>query len=467
MSRSIPALVLLAVLALVASAVAEARQQGRMPLDGAAPRGQFGLSRVTTRSGKDASIQDFFVSSDCALCHPRQWSELKGSMHSVSHHDPLYRHFAEMARREAGEEVYAYCSGCHSPAGVVSGLIPDTPEAQLPAEATAGVTCDVCHTITELTGTHGPWGEPGNASFTLDPGRHKYGPLETIERNPAHTAERKDFYQSAEFCASCHTIIHPTNGLRIEHTYDEWRQSVYAEKGIVCQDCHMRTVEEAREVARTLRKVEPLGTSARKGGEHAIARHFFVGGNADADVLADSSEHGAMAVERLKSAATLAIHAPQAVAPGSDLVFDVAVTNVGAGHSIPTSLTELREMWLHVKVLDAAGAVVFESGALDDHGEIPEGTARYGAALHDAQGDYTYKPWEATGFLWKRQVPPKGTSTDRFVAPLPAEVRGPFTIDARLDYRIAPPHVLHEVLGEEAFEAEIVEMAGARAEVGG
>jgi hypothetical protein len=456
------ALALAALLSSLAVAAASATGQEDEP-----PQGPFGLSRIATRSGTPASIQDFFMSSDCALCHPRQWAELDGAMHSVAHVDPLYRSFAEMARREAGEEVYTYCSGCHSPAGVVTGLIPRVPEESLPAEAKAGVTCDVCHTITELESTHGPWGEPGNASFTMEPGRHKLGPLAEVERNPAHTGERREFFESSEFCASCHTIIHPINGLRIEHTYDEWRKSVYAERGINCQDCHMRSVEDAITVAETLEPVEVRGTAARKGVERSIAPHYFVGGNADADQLLGSRKHAGMAEARLRSAATLEIRAPEAAAPGSELAFEIAVNNVGAGHSLPTSLTELREMWVHVRVLDAAGAVVFESGALDDHGEIPEGTMRFGAALHDADGEYTFKPWEGAGFLWKRQVPAKGTEADPFSASLPAEASAPFTIEARLHYRTAPPHVVEAVMGEEAYEPKIVEMASARVEVGG
>lgn len=425
--------------------------------------GRFGLSRIDTHDGARASIDGFYVSADCALCHPRQWSELDGSLHSVSHHDPLYRAFAELARKEAGPEVYAYCSGCHSPAGVVAGLIPDVPEERLPVEAKAGVTCDVCHQVEALSGTDGPWGEPGNASLVLHPGRTKFGPLETIARNPAHSGERRDFFQSSEFCASCHTVIHPLNGLRIEHTYDEWKRSVYAEKGIQCQDCHMRSVEDSIRVARTLEKTKVLGRAATKGEERAIAPHFFVGGNVDADVLANSRRHADMAEARLKSAAELALEIAPPDGRG-ELAFEVVVTNVGAGHGLPTSLTELREMWLHVRVRAADGRVLLESGALDEHGEIPDGTARFGAITVDAQGRKTYKPWEAVAFQWKRVVPPKGSTRDSFRCAVPAGA-GELALEARLLYRTAPPHVLREVMGEAAYQPKVVEMARTSAAV--
>ena len=46
-----------------------------------------------------------------------------------------------------------------------------------------------------------------------------------------------------------------------------------------------------------------------------------------------------------------------------------------------------------------------------------------------------------------------------------APVRSPISIEAQLLYRIAPPHVVREVMGREAFVPEIVEMASAQARV--
>ena len=93
-------------------------------------------------------------------------------------------------------------------------------DRELPAEAKAGVSCDVCHQISRLTGAEGPWGEPGNASFTLTAGRVKYAHSGLFQKNRAHSGEQRTFFAKAEYCASCHTVIHPINGLRIESTYE-------------------------------------------------------------------------------------------------------------------------------------------------------------------------------------------------------------------------------------------------------
>ena len=430
------------------------------------PRGPFGFSRVTTPDGKPVAADGFATSEDCSACHSRQAAEFEGSFHSVSHHDPLYRAFAELARKEAGEEVYAYCSGCHAPASVVSGLVPGTPEAELPDNVKAGVQCDICHQTRALTGAEGPWGEPGNASIVLGPGAAKTSMRPEIKTNLAHTASRAEFLESAEFCASCHTVIHPLNGLRIEHTYDEWRKSVYAEKGIQCQDCHMRSVEEAVRVAATLTPATVMGkTSELSGTEREIAPHWFVGGNVEAERLTGSAAHAEMAEARLKSAAKLSIEEPTRSADGAELAFTVAVENVGAGHALPTSLTELREMWLHVRVVDAANNVLFESGALDDHRELTPGTVRFGTTLLDAAGKPTFKPWEGASFGYHRLIPPKEVERERFVAKLPAAAVGELSIEARLHYRIAAPHVIQAVLGDKAFDPKVVEMASARASI--
>jgi hypothetical protein len=167
-----------------------------------------------------------------------------------------------------------------------------------------------------------------------------------------------------------------------------------------------------------------------------------------------------MARQRLKSAARLALEAPDSTPARGAFSLGVVVTNVAAGHALPTSLTELREVWIHVVARDAAGQVVFESGALDEHGEIAEGAIRFGSALVDAEGQPTFKPWEAADFAWKRTVPPKGSVSETLRVVL-RDAKGPVTVEASLLYRIAPPHVIEAVLGSEAFEPEIVEMATA------
>jgi len=429
------------------------------------PTGPFGLSMIRTSDQAPADLDLFQAKETCGVCHPRQFDELQGSMHLASHTDPLYRAMAELARKEAGPKVYAFCSGCHSPAGVLTGLIPAKPDEQLPAEAKAGVTCDVCHQISALTGVTGPWKEPANASFTIQQGMLKFGSYGNIPENRSHTGEKKDFFGSSELCASCHTVIQPLNGFHIEATYDEWKAGIFFQKGIQCQDCHMRTVEEAQKVAHTFQPVAPMGKSVMDGADRPIHRHYFVGGNANADILAEGKSHAQMAEARLKGAARLEITSPLKATAGKPWQLDVLVHNVAAGHNIPSAVTELRRMWVDLQVRDAHGKVLFHNPGLDKEGNPRPGAIAFGAIAGDSAGKATFKPWEMSQFLWKRTIPPKSFTRDTVRFKLPADASGMLTVEARLLYQSAPPQVVATVMGKDAFTPKIVEMATARTTV--
>ena len=225
----------------------------------------------------------------------------------------------------------------------------------------------------------------------------------------------------------------------------------------------MRSVEDAVKVAETLTPVVVIGQSEPTGDDREIHPHYLVGANANAEELGGSPEYVAMAEARLKSAARLDIEAPPSVGSGSPLEFEVVVHNVAAGHSLPTSLTELREMWLELEVRAEDGQLLFRSGHLQPDGEIPSGTMRFGAIAGDARGKVTYKPWEISQFLWKRLVPAKGSATDGFSVDLPGGFSGPVRLEARLLYRSASPRALASLMGNEAFAPKEVEMASAEA----
>ena len=67
-------------------------------------------------------------------------------------------------------------------------------------------------------------------------------------------------------------------------------------------------------------------------------------------------------------------------------------------------------------------------------------------------------PWEGVRFRSKRLVPPRGEDATR----IEVTATGPLTVEARLLYRSAAPRVVKEIMGDEAFPMEIVEMATAR-----
>ncbi len=147
--------------------------------------------------------------------------------------------------------------------------------------------------------------------------------------------------------------------------------------------------------------------------------------------------HGALRSEDLKRAARLEILAPDAILLGEEATVQVRITNVGAGHDLPTGAAELRQLWLAVTVTDAAGKLIFSAGQTNEYGDPAEGTATYGIAWRDAAGHPTDRLWEAAAPLHDRRIPAGDTLTEAFAFRIPPETVGPLSIRVALNYRAA------------------------------
>jgi hypothetical protein len=429
-------------------------------LAGGQEGGQFAPSRLATASGHPADPDSFFEAADCGECHVDQYRDWKGSLHSRAHHDSIYLAFAELARKELGDPLYLFCSSCHAPAAVATKEIPGDDHTYLTNE---GVTCDVCHQVDEVR----TMGDRGglNASIVIREGEKRFGPIKNPAPNPSHESAFSELHTSSLLCSACHTLVHPHNGLVIENTYAEWVQSPYAAAGIECQDCHMRTVQQALEVARTMKPLQVPGKTTEDGQPRAnVYRHLFTGGNSNRELTGSGEVHAAEAGARLKSAAQLKLKLPESARKGANAALVVAVTNVAAGHAIPTSITEMRQVWIDLRVIDAAGKEVFRSGGVEPTGRVDPGAVMYHAVLVDEKGEVTYKPWRAVKMLKEKLIPPKETVEEGYTIPLPKDAKGPLKVTAVLRYRSAPQEVMDRLFGKGRFNLRIVDMAVAEGE---
>ena len=130
----------------------------------------------------------------------------------------------------------------------------------------------------------------------------------------------------------------------------------------------MMPVEKAIEAAKTL--VRPLhpGQPCISGPKREqMYTHEFVGANAVVTELLGAKQHAAIAVKRLQNAASISLELPATAAAGTMVTFKVKVRNETAGHNLPTSLTDVRQVWVEV-VAHAGGKEVFHSGGLDNAG---------------------------------------------------------------------------------------------------
>ncbi len=420
-----------------------------------------GFAAVARPAAAPFKSTDFTDSAFCGGCHVEIYAQWQGSMHNNALTDPFYLGVYAQASRETGGAFDANCVSCHTPFGGDSGEAPPPTGPQISAITKQGIQCDFCHTLT------GP--------DAYGPSQTKYGPY-TDSVSSFHGSAYFGLLTKSDFCGLCHDQLNPENQLPVQSTFTEWKSSGYAAQGIQCQDCHMTPGPGVTE--------PNPGKAAKDGPDRPnIYTHFFTGGNATS--LA-SPEHQALARENLEAAATVRMDPAGAgeagaisgggaagtgaaaaagngnepkPAPGS-IQLNVKVNNKGAGHFLPTGVTEIREMWLEIEVTDWAGNVLFHSGGVDQNGAIDPGAIRYGTIYRAGNGQPTLKAWQAAAVLSDHRVPPQGSLSDTMQVPLPDDVPRPLLAFVTVHYRSVSQAQADESMGKGTLTPPVIDMTG-------
>ncbi|MFO7662929.1 MAG: multiheme c-type cytochrome [Chloroflexota bacterium] len=327
----------------------------------------------------------------CLRCHtPRGWY--------AGRSDPA----DGSALTEKDIDAGVACEVCHRMVDPVPGA--DDEAAALDATIRADLTFPP------------PANHVASGMIILDPQDNRRGPF-SLPGLGYHTAfqarfqGQEDPLAASRLCGSCHNVDNPLlswtenppgggppqfwpnaynsaapsfeNGdlFPIERTFDEWLNSDYA-IGVVapqfagakpdgtvssCQDCHM--VRQTGLAANPA--FNPVFRDCNTTG--CLPAHVFVGGNAwvpkilqdprwrlhnpiDAPALEITAE---AARSMLRRAATVTV---ELTGQGSQKEALVRVTNE-SGHKLPTGYPEGRRMWLNLRAYDAAGLLIYESGA--------------------------------------------------------------------------------------------------------
>jgi nitrate/TMAO reductase-like tetraheme cytochrome c subunit len=406
----------------------------------------------------------------CAGCHPDKYEQWTGSVHSLAFHDPIYQGELNKAVKAVGHETSRQCEGCHSPAGMVTGEIKGPGIANLSPMALAGVSCDICHSVSGTTHWQTPTHEPENGSFILTPGVDTKEGVQLIKRGPFspsegcgggfHQCVESPLHLKAELCASCHQVYHYEDHFPLEATYLEWKHGPYAQKGVLCQDCHMVDIPIFLRTADEFRKPE------RKEYQH-----FFNGANYLVYYLAESAAKKAgdekkatiiknkydMAVKRLQSAADIEV---SPVYLNSRLAeVKIRVKNIRAGHNLPTSLTNIRQMWLEITAKDEKGNVIMSSGTLDAKGHLPDNARIFNSDGMGKDFHFSVEPWVITAFSRHDTIPPRGYKDVYYGLSAPQGVKK-ITLEAKLRYRQADQGVAEAVLGAVPESINLKEIYG-------
>ena len=352
----------------------------------------------------------FMGADGCSVCHTgmtdsagadisfdEQW---RATTHANAARDPYWQAsvraetLANPALREVIEDK---CVTCHMPMarttvvaqGEQGRLLDDglgNPEHPLHGLAMDGVSCTVCHQIQArnlgqeesfdgrfLVDTTAPLGE-----------RASYGPYETAELDAmmmgasGYLPVTSDHLGSAELCATCHTLSTPFVDVETREVagmfpeqmpYREWLASDHAPES-VCQTCHMLEVDGEVSISPLSDMLRPNVSRHDIGGGNSyilrILRHFGeeLGVTASSEVF----DATAQAVDDHLRAGTAVLSIGEMSSSDGTLSADVVVQS-NAGHKFPTGFPS-RRVWLHVRVYDGVGNVLFESGDVNPDGSI-------------------------------------------------------------------------------------------------
>jgi hypothetical protein len=431
---------------------------------------------------------------------PNDWA---GTMMANAARDPYYLATvtAEMgAVPKHSAAIQAKCLTCHAPmasyearlAGETFGLA----EMYVSELGRDGVSCSLCHRIEAINlGTDASFSGGFVIGDQVGTARPLYGPFAEAVATPmvnrvAFTPVHGAHLLESALCAACHTLrteaVDPVSqqfsGVIFpeQMPYKEWLGSSHVTTAS-CQSCHVPLTPGSV-------RLSSIGPTR---GQAPFGKHHFVGGNAfmlglmkqdrlaanTLDLVADVGNLDA-AIARTEnglSRATATLSA-SACADAATLTIDVTVTNL-TGHKLPTGFPT-RRMWLHVHVVDASGATVFESGGVDASGEIVgldvdyephyqvisrSGQVQvYEAVMGDLYGRPTQRLLYAARYLKDNRVLPAGMPSDVADAEIrPVGVatdsnfgngqdrvsyvvgkegfRAPFTVSVELLYQTTPP----------------------------
>ncbi|MCX5746101.1 MAG: multiheme c-type cytochrome [Proteobacteria bacterium] len=294
----------------------------------------------------DAGLEKTFATGAgrCGECHEKMFDEWEDTAHAAAARSPLYvAAITKVADKQCGER-------CHTPlvARLGKGIL-----------ASEGVTCDVCHTMRDLQ----PSARGANFSLALGD-MVKFGPRCDLKDHYFHRMGCSPEHREAAVCGGCHWW--QRGSVPVFTEYADWRD-VYARADRPCQTCHMP--KERAAIA--------VGSPVRAGVPH----------------------HGWLGVTRDLRVRAVALAVAVAV-KDAGLAVDVTVTNVGAGHYIPSGLPE-RRLLVRAQLVDGKGAALGEQAwwlgreLVDDAGKPAAfwDATKVGADSRIAPGKAWHETW--------------------------------------------------------------------------
>jgi hypothetical protein len=352
----------------------------------------------------------FSGSGACAACHRNMKDEAgndvsidsmwRSTLLANAARDPYWRATVRSEVNQApqiAEVIQKKCATCHMPMAEVTlvqnqqsvtlvdqGLF--DPANELNLLGNDGISCTLCHQIEpdDLKNI-----ESFSGGFMIDTQlaqgqRLSYGPYE-IEQSQVAVMQAASGYipqlgahlAQSEACGNCHDLYTAyldakgqiAGEFAEQLMYSEWANSAYAETQ-TCQSCHMPQTQGGVKLAITggpLR--QPFSQHTLVGGNAYMARLLQQNGE-ELQVSANPDQFLATIQKTINqiSTQTARLMLQQTRVENGQLFGEILVENL-AGHKFPSGFPS-RRAWLHIRVLDKDGNLVFESGAVSEDGAI-------------------------------------------------------------------------------------------------
>jgi cytochrome c-type biogenesis protein CcmH/NrfG len=422
--------------------------------------------------------------SYCGHCHQEAYHQWRQALHSNAFRTPFYRTSVNILIRTKGIEFSRHCDSCHNPIAVLGGGL--TQDSQVNRKFDRdGLTCATCHSIQSLQSTNGNGGfVMGIPAVMVDEkGNRIPGEVpdsEILQHPERHSqAVMKSFYRTPEFCAACHkaNLPLPLNDykfIRAFTTYDEWQNSKFSQRNpltfyqgnfTTCQGCHMPRS------ANTL-----LDYGAKNG---TFASHRWLAGNTAVPFYYGFDEQLQKTMEFLKSGNFLNVDIfglkrasdGKLIAPLGSVPFQlepndlvealVVIQNKNIGHSLIPEVRDLYEAWAEFTVQDASGKEIYHSGLLKPDGSLDQRAHSFTNRPVNVDGEFVdnHKVWTIHSVAYDNSVQAGRSALVRYQFQVPADVKGPITITAKVNYRHFRQSYLNNVFGKDHPAYPVIEIA--------
>jgi hypothetical protein len=150
----------------------------------------------------------------------------------------------------------------------------------------------------------------------------------------------------------------------LQETWSEYQDYQNFGGKETCVSCHMPAIPGLTRVADGAQIPSDQYTVAP---DRVVHDHSFVGPDHLLDSATQTAAQLAQRTAFLQTAAAIQFDRDSFGGNGNGGIgVDIFVSNVGAGHNLPTGFAFTRQMWLEIKSIDASGNLVDGSGVLAD-----------------------------------------------------------------------------------------------------